>query len=70
MKRTVVNVQTGEQTEIDLTPEEVADALARTQVERTDRDAAQARKASMTLDEKLAPLGITVAELRAELARP
>ena len=70
MKRTVVNVQTGEQTEIDLTPAEVADALARTAAEKTARDTSQARKDSMTLAEKLAPLGITVAELKAELARP
>lgn len=70
MKRTVVNVTTGERTEIDLTPGEEAGALARTAAERTERGAAQARKASMTLAEKLAPLGITVAELKAELARP
>ena len=70
MKRTVVNVQTGERTEIDLTPGEEADAMARTAAEKTARDTSQARKDSMTLAEKLAPLGITVAELRAELARP
>ena len=70
MNRIEVNVETGERTEIDLTPAEVADALALTALVKTERDAAQQRKDSMTLAEKLAPLGITVAELRAELARP
>ena len=37
MKRIEINVQTGEKKEIDLTAEEIADALARTAVEQANR---------------------------------
>ena len=69
MERIEVNVQTGEQTVIQLTPEENAILLqreAQVQLEKRWRfEDARARSVS----EKLALIGLTIAELKAELAR-
>ena len=72
MNRIEINVQTGERKVIELTPEEVADAQARTAAELASKQAEQARKAAMTLSEKLAllPVGITIEELKAALKGP
>ena len=69
MKRIEIDVQTGERKVIELTPEEIADAQARNVAELAARTAEQEKKAKMTMNEKLAPLGITLSELKMELAK-
>jgi hypothetical protein len=55
MNRIEVNVQTGEQQTIELTPEEIAELQSRPQPQPP---------APLTPAEKLAAAGLTVAELR------
>ena len=64
-QRTVINVQTGEVVVIDRTPEEEAKEL-----EWQQRDAAErAAVPAPTVREKLASLGLTIEDLKAELAK-
>ena len=73
MERIEINVQTGERKVIVFTPEEEAAAIARgAQVDAAE----QARRAremvafkARPIDEKLVALGLTLAELKAELAK-
>lgn len=59
MHRIVVNVQTGEQQIVELTPEEIAEIQARPQPELAPE---------LTPAEKLARAGLTVEDLKALLA--
>jgi hypothetical protein len=59
MHRIEVNVQTGEQQIIELTPEEIAEIESRPQPEPTPEP---------TAAEKLAAVGLTVEDLKALLA--
>ena len=69
MKRIEVNVQTGERTVVALTPQEIAEAQIRGQQELARKVARTAAFKSRPIEEKLAALGITLAELKAELAK-
>lgn len=64
MNRIEVNVQTGERKVIELTPEEEKELVARAAIE-----AAKPAPTPRTVAQKLAPLGLTIEELKAELAK-
>ena len=72
MKKLIVDCSTGEQTEVDLTPEEIAEIEAQRLKAEADRQAqleAQAAKdaARASAEEKLAALGLNADELSALL---
>ena len=67
MNRIEVNVQTGERKIIELTSEEVAEALSNTAKELAKRDATAALEAAMTVEQKLARIGLTLTQLKAAL---
>lgn len=60
-----INVVTGEATMRDYTTAELAGIAAT----KADYDARQAAKAAMTIEQKLASIGISLADLKAELAK-
>ena len=65
MQRIVFNCQTKERTVIDWTPEEIADAQARTSAEEAEKLANAQREAAMTVEQKLARIGLTVDDIKA-----
>lgn len=69
MERIEVNVQTGERSVIALTSQEEADAQVRGMQEQTDRAKRETAFRARPTEEKLAQFGITLAELKAELAK-